>query len=127
MNHAVDDLRRDVPAEACVKAWRDLLEADRDRNVGMPLDLISAEGYAEQEGVTRAQYIIRVLRAERDRRSALDSIACDRMLLDEVIDEARKKGVPVPAMLAERFGTKEAEISSHFMVKLVTRMQERMK
>lgn len=126
MSLDMDDIRGDASDEIRAAAWRDLVGADLDRNAGMAMELISAAGYAAKEGVTRADYIVGVLRAERTRRQALDSIGSDRVLLDEVIDEALAKGIPVATMLAARFRTTESEISSHFMAQLTRRMQERL-
>lgn len=111
--------------------WEALVKADRERNVGMPMELLSAEGYAERDGITREMYIIRVLRAERERRQAEDAISSDKVLLDMVIDAAREDGVGVveyvlSGKLIPKIGRSRTwDISPDFLAKLLTRFEER--
>lgn len=111
--------------------WGALVKADRERNVGMPMELISAEGYAERDGITREEYIIKVLRAERERRQAEDSISSDRVMLDMVIDAAHADGVTVveyvlSGKLIPKIGRSRTwDISPDFLAKLLDRYQER--
>lgn len=117
-----------------------LFQADLERNVGMPMELICVEAYARQAGVTPEEYIIQVLRAERERRQAQESILSDRRMLDEQLDGARAAGMGVLEHVAcflsdmkpERRlltvpGTFRAEdISKHFMIQLIHRLEERL-
>jgi hypothetical protein len=109
--------------------WDALVKADEMRNVGLPLELISASVYAEREGITREDYIIRVLRAERDRRQKEDAVTSSNALLDDVIDRAREAGVPVVEyLLSDAFPARADstwEISPDFLARLLTRLEER--
>lgn len=110
-------------------SWAALVKADEARNAGIPIDLLSASGYAEREGISREDYIIRVLRAERDRRQQEDAIASDRILLDDVIDGARDAGLPVVEfILSDRFparANRTWDISPDFLAKIIGRLEER--
>lgn len=111
--------------------WAALFQADCDLNIGLPLELLSAEGYAERNGLTREAYIIRVLRAERERRQEEDGLARDRDMLDMVIDAARDEGVPImeyvlSGKLLPRIGRSRTwDLSPDFLAKLLTRYEER--
>jgi hypothetical protein len=110
--------------------WRELVAADRNLNIGMPLELLAAEGYACRDGITREDYIIKVLRAERARRQHEDAIAADIVLMDDVIDRARAAGVTiVDFLLSDDFlhlGRGQTwDLSPDFLAKLLTRYQKR--
>jgi hypothetical protein len=113
------------------RSWDKLVEADRDRNAGMAIELLSAEGYANRENLTLERYIIKVLRAERDRRQAVDQIASDNALLDEVIDAATNDGSTIVEYLTSgaflpHIGPRTTwEMSPDFLASLLTRVQER--
>lgn len=118
------------------EVWPELFAADVERNVGMPMELFSAEVYAEQDGQTPEEYIVRVLRAERERRQAQDRIVSDRAWLDELIDGADEAGIPVlEHVLAQLNGSKWTEGSSRrvedlapqFIRTLARRLQERLR
>ena len=38
--------------ELAKSGWPELVDADEERNIGLPLELFSAEGYAERDGLT---------------------------------------------------------------------------
>jgi hypothetical protein len=113
-------------------SWAALVQADRDRNAGMPIELLNAEVYANREGLTREEYVIKVLRAERDRRQAEDRIASDHVLLDEVIDSAHAEGIAIVEYVTSgaflpRLGPRRTwDINPDFLAQLLTRLQERM-
>lgn len=111
--------------------WEALVKADCEHNAGLPMELLSAEGYAERDGITRETYIIRILRAERKRRQVEDAIGSDRVMLDMVIDAAREDGVGVVEYvlsdkLIPKIGRSRTwDISPDFLAKLLTRFEER--
>lgn len=111
--------------------WAALVRADCARNAGLPLELLGASGYAGREGITREEYVIRVLRAERERRQAEDAIARDQGMLDMIIDAARKEGIPVveyalSGRLVPAIGRSRTwDLSPDFLAKLLTRYEER--
>lgn len=121
------------------EAWPDLVGADEDRNAGMPMELFHVEVYAEQAGVSPEEYIIQVLRAERERRQEQDRIVSDRRRLDVSIDEARAAGMgvlehtacflsdmkPEHRLLTKPGAFRPEDISKHFMMELIHRFEER--
>lgn len=114
-------------------SWTELFQADCDRNAGMPIELISAEVYAQREGMTREAHIIRVLRADRERRQAEAQLVSDRVLLDGVIDSARAAEMTVVEYItSDQFLPKCTsrprrtwDISPDFLAQLLTRVEER--
>jgi hypothetical protein len=113
--------------------WGELLAADWALNAGLPLELMSAEGYAHRDGVSREEYIIKVLRAERDKRQRDDAITGDQVMLDKIIDGARRAGVTVVDYIINgefTSGTQRCStwnLSPDFLAKLLTRYEERIK
>ena len=115
--------------------WPALVEADRDRNVGMPMELFSVESYARMDNVTPEQYIIDVLRRERERRQTLDSIVQETHMLDETIDGAAAHGISIVEYLTRYFNQaksnktghvfRQEDISAPYLRKMLQRMEER--
>jgi hypothetical protein len=114
--------------------YEDLEAADRARNAGTSIELMSAFMYARHEGISTPEYIIKVLRAERDRKQDIDAVIRDRELADKVIDEAGEAGMTIVAyvMSGQLFGdpelhrmTRTWDISPDFLATLLTRMEER--
>lgn len=108
--------------------WPELVQADRDRNAGMPIDLISVEGYAKMDGITPEEYIIKVLRAERERRQIQERAGSDRQMADQVIDEAILTGQPVVEYVLTRLALPPGRIQDvrpEFLAKLIARLEER--
>lgn len=111
-------------------SYRDLTSADCARNAGMAMELFSAALYAGHDGLSVPAYIIKILRAERERRQDADRIARDKVLLDEVIDAARAASLPiVDYLLSGQFPggpvTSTWKLSPDFLARLITRMEER--
>ena len=109
------------------EAWPELAEADRERNFGSSMELFSAEMYARREGGTVAQYIIGVLRAERDRRQAVDSITTNAIFLDGLIENARIEGMSVLEWVIREIDMDDvASLGKDFLIKLVRRLEDRL-
>ena len=113
-------------SDKIVKSWPELAEADKAANGGLGLELLSAEGYAERDGVSTEAYIVAVLRAERIRRQDQDALVSDRALLDELLGEARAAGMSVIDYTAQRYGNGRGPegLSADFLRKLVRRLEE---
>ena len=116
-------------------AWPELYRADCDRNAGMPMEMLSVEGYAGREGLTPEQYIIKVLRDERDRRQAVDEVARKDREIDEFIDLAAAAGVSVLDLAINRVNSHlppelgiltTAALSRDFLLRLSRRLEERL-
>ena len=116
--------------------WPELVQADADRNGGsMPMELFSAEGYARMDNVTPEQYIIDVLRRERERRQELDGIVREAAMVDEQIDAAAAEGISIIEYLTHYFNEagsskkghvfRPEDISAFYLRKILARMEER--
>jgi hypothetical protein len=106
----------------------------------MPMELLSAEGYAAQAGVSPESYVIQVLRAERERRQALDEITRSQLMMDEQIDGAIAAGMgvlqytackladvpPDRRLLAPLGDVRPGDLSKYYMMQLIGRLQERL-
>ena len=54
-----------MPGELRPPSARELEIADRELNAGLPIELVNVHARAVMDGITPAQYVIRVLRARR--------------------------------------------------------------
>lgn len=113
------------------EGWPELTAADAARNVGMPLEMMHVISWSITDGITPEEYIINVLRAERERRSAEEHKAADKRLLDTEIDAAAREGLPILEWVISRIGGKNAhtrveDISPVFLRQLINRLEERL-
>lgn len=127
-----EDGRYTVRASTPEGTWDALVAADEQRNAGMSVDLMAAAGYAERQNQNTVQYIIDVLRAERERRQEEDRAASDRAMADMVIDGAHAAGMSiVDYVISGTFIHGEPrsiwDISPEFLGQLVSRCEERMR
>jgi len=123
-----------VEEDAEAFTYEELVKADRMLNVGMSLELMSAYMYAKREGTSAPEYIIRILRAERDRRQEVDAVIRDRDMVDGIIDDARKAGVPIVEYImsgapfsspGEHQVASPWKLNPDFLAKLLTLLEER--
>jgi hypothetical protein len=114
--------------------YEDLEKADRRMNAGLPMELLSVYGYAQREGISAPEYIIKVLRAERDRQQDIDAVIRDRDMADMFLDKAAEAGMTIVeyVMSGQFFSNPEQhrvksayKINPDFLATLLTRMEER--
>src|SRR6185437_16024443 len=115
-------------AAMVAEIWPELVAADNERNAGMPMEMLSVEGYAGIDGISPEAYIIKVLRAERERRQDIDRMAADKDLLDLEILGAAAVGMPVVDWIIQHVGDgkwRTEDLSPVFLASLVRRLEER--
>lgn len=108
------------------KQWPELAKADEQANGGgFDIDLMSAHMYAQRDGLSFEEYIIKVLREERIRRQELDSVIRDRSLLDEIFLQVKAAKTDFLTFVATKYGDGDIrKINPDFLVKVIRYLEE---
>lgn len=108
------------------KLWPEISHADARRNGGSPIELMSAQAYADYDGMSLEDYIIKVLRAERDERQKQDRVVRDGAQVDLLLARAAAAGMPLIDYIVHKFGHGRGTggLNPDFLAVIIRRMEE---